>query len=243
MTNIEQSFTATDDEAVSPTLLQNKISLEKEKNQDLLNRRLSRRPSKVDLKLRNILRGRLHRNKHQGWNQCTQTITFAIINQIVDSDDSLHQSGANLEKSIDIQKRANDLRPILKKRPEKNELEEKNIIKASGIDPSLAETQERLRRAQLENTLDGMLRNRPGIDELAEKKIILHFNETVEVLPTFRKSEYNRKPDGNATFRKLTPQMKIQIREELNNFKKNEMSVHELCMYPISFSGHVRLSK
>ncbi|KAJ3413155.1 Phosphatase and actin regulator 4 [Chytridiales sp. JEL 0842] len=190
-----------DEDAVSPTLLQTKLSLEKEKNQDALNRRLSRRPSKIDLKLRNILR--------------------------VDSDDSLHQSGASLDKSIDIQKRANELRSCLKKRPDKAVLEDKNIIKGINVDPKLIETQERLRRAQLENTLDGMLRNRPGIDELAEKQIILHFNETVEVLPTFRKSEYNRKPDGNATFRKLTPQMKIQIREELNTFKKTEMNVHE----------------
>ena len=67
------------------------------------------------------------------------------------------------------------------------------------------------------------------MEELAQRNILLHFNETVEVLPTFRRTEYNRKPDGNSTFKKLTPQMKIQIREELNTFKKNEMNVHEEC--------------
>ncbi|KAJ3094723.1 hypothetical protein HDU97_007641 [Phlyctochytrium planicorne] len=191
-----------DEDTVSPTILQSKISLEKEKAQDHLNRRLSHRPSKVDLKLRNILR--------------------------VDSDDVIDQSGTSLQKSLDFDRRANKLKSILKQRPEKNQLEDMNIIRGagSGVDPSLVETQERLRRAQLENSLEGKLRNRPDIDELQESHI-LHFNETVEVLPTFRKSEYNRKPDGNATFRKLTPQMKVQIREELNTFKKSEMSVHE----------------
>ncbi|KAJ3213716.1 hypothetical protein HDU67_002557 [Dinochytrium kinnereticum] len=190
-----------EDEAVSPTILQNKLALEREKQQDNLNRRLSHRPSKVDLKLRNILR--------------------------VDSDDVIDQSGLTLQKNLDFDRRATVLRSILKSRPEKSALEDMNIIKGGNfIDPSIIEAQEKLRRAQLENSLEGKLRNRPDIDELRDKQII-HFNETVEVLPTFRKSEYNRKPDGNATFRKLTPQMKIQIREELNTFKKTEMNVHE----------------
>ncbi|KAI8835099.1 hypothetical protein BC829DRAFT_406759 [Chytridium lagenaria] len=178
-----------DNEAVSPTILQTKLSLEKEKNQDHLNRRLSNRPSKVDLKLRNILR--------------------------VESDDVIDQAGVSLQKNMDFDRHAIALRSILKRRPSKCLLEDMNIIRGGGsVDPSLIETQEKLRRAQLENSLDGKLRNRPDMEELADKHI-LHFNETVEVLPTFRKSEYNRKPDGNATFRKLTPQM------------KTEMSVHE----------------
>lgn len=92
--------------------------------------------------------------------------------------------------------------------------------------PAIAETQNRLMRAQLENTLEDQLRNRPGPEELEAARILV-FAETVEVLPTFRKSEYNRKPDLQATFRNLTPQLKGQIREELNTFKKNEMSIHE----------------
>jgi hypothetical protein len=55
----------------------------------------------------------------------------------------------------------------------------------------------------------------------------LIFSETVEVLPTFRKSEYNRRPDASATFKNLTPAMKVEIREELNNYKKSEMDIHE----------------
>ena len=78
----------------------------------------------------------------------------------------------------------------------------------------------------MEDTLSNRLRDRPDIEELQERKILI-FAETVEVLPTFRKSEYNRKPDANATFKNLTPQMKNEIREELNTFKKTEMAVHE----------------
>ncbi|KAJ3194382.1 hypothetical protein HK101_002855 [Irineochytrium annulatum] len=193
-----------DDEATSPTILQSKMMLERERQQDALNRRLSHRPSKVDLKLRNILR--------------------------VDSDDVIDQSGLNLQKSMNFERQQSNLKSILKARPDKVALEELNIIKGGDIDPSLAEAKEKLRRAQLENALDSKLRNRPDIDELVDKQIILHFNETVEVLPTFRKSEYNRKPDGNATFRKLTPQMKVAIREELNTFKKTEMPVHEASL-------------
>ena len=77
----------------------------------------------------------------------------------------------------------------------------------------------------LEDTLENKIANRPPVEELQEKKIIF-FAETVEVLPTFRKSEYNRKPDATATFKNLTQQMKVDIREELNNFKKEEMDIH-----------------
>ena len=70
------------------------------------------------------------------------------------------------------------------------------------------------------------MRGRPSVAELQAARILV-FAETVEVLPTFRKSEYNRKPEIGATFRNLTPQLKGQIREELNTFKKHEMEVHE----------------
>ena len=94
-----------------------------------------------------------------------------------------------------------------------------------GVDPSLAETQAKLRRSILENSLEDKLRDRPSPTE-PEVARILMFSESVEVLPTFRKSEYNRKPDGTATFKNLTPALKGQIREELNQFKKTEMEVH-----------------
>ncbi|KAJ1552386.1 hypothetical protein HK096_000386, partial [Nowakowskiella sp. JEL0078] len=166
------------DEQVSPTIIQAKIALEKEKEKDVLNRRLARRPSKVDLKLRNILR--------------------------VDSSEEFDlQEGDRL--NFDEQREK--VKSILKYRPEKSDLEQMNILKESSIDPSLAVIQAKLKRAQLENALDNKLRDRPDDSDPIVKKA-LNFNETVEILPTFRKTEYNRKPDGNSTFRKLTPQMK-----------------------------------
>lgn len=95
-----------------------------------------------------------------------------------------------------------------------------------GLDASLVAAQQRLKRSQLEDMLSQRLEQRPNVEELQEARILV-FSETVEVLPTFRKSEYNRKPDNNVTFKKLTPQLKVAIREELNTFKKHEMPVHE----------------
>ncbi|KAI8813277.1 hypothetical protein BJ742DRAFT_751944 [Cladochytrium replicatum] len=197
---VQRNILREDELSVSPSIIQAKMALEKEKANEALNRKLARRPSKVDLKLRNILR--------------------------VDSSESLDQSATGLEKSINFDERSAKLKSCLKRRPEKSELEGVNILKATDIDPSLAATQERLKRAQLELSLDHKLRDRPNEENPIVRRA-LEFNETVEVVTTFRKSEYNRKPDSNATFRKLTPSMKVHIREELNAFKKHEMEVHE----------------
>ncbi|KAI8925566.1 hypothetical protein BC831DRAFT_460477 [Entophlyctis helioformis] len=196
---------------MSNTLVQAKASLEEEKRKDQLNRRLSNRPSKVDLKLRNILRVESNDSIAQGQDG---------------GDQPMSPNEGISAKATSFEKRSAQLRSCLKKRPEKAQLEELNILKNTGLDPSLAAAQEKLKRAQLENALEGRLRERPPIEDLENAKIIL-FAETVEVLPTFRKSEYNRKPDANATFKNLTPQLKVAIREELNTFKKHEMSVHE----------------
>jgi hypothetical protein len=79
------------------------------------------------------------------------------------------------------------------------------------------------------------LRQLPGINRCSStstleksgsmKKLSFHLDD-VQVLPTYPKAAYNRKPDANMTFRKLTPKLKMEIREELNQFKRSEMSVH-----------------
>ncbi|KAF9952468.1 hypothetical protein BGZ65_005238, partial [Modicella reniformis] len=61
------------------------------------------------------------------------------------------------------------------------------------------------------------------------------FNETIEIIPTYRKSEYNRRSDKNATFKILNPDMKVEIKNELNNFKMKEMAVHIESMGNTSF--------
>ncbi|KAI8909294.1 hypothetical protein DFJ77DRAFT_502980 [Powellomyces hirtus] len=200
---------------VSNSLIQQKMALEAEKTKDALNRKLGNRPDKVDLKLRNILRV-----------ESNDSLDDQELAPMPLNHGSTPVGPLDLQKPLNFQERKEAVRSILKKRPEKEQLEELNILKNTSIDPSLAAAQERLRKSQLVDVLDSRLRDRPDVDQLCERRI-LNFAETVEVLPTFRKSEYNRKPDGNATFRKLTPQMKVQIREELNTFKKHEMPVHE----------------
>ncbi|KAJ3325990.1 DnaJ sub C member 27 [Boothiomyces sp. JEL0866] len=186
-----------EDEAsgVSSTIIQQKMALEEEKKKDTLARKISMRPSKTDLKDKNILKGEGDVEEEE-------------------------------VPSPSIESRAIQLKSCLKKRPDKAQLEQKNILKSNGLSPALAAAQEQLKRSILEDTLENKIRDRPPVEELEAAKILI-FAETVEVLPTFRKSEYNRKPDATATFKNLTQQMKVDIREELNTYKRSEMDVHE----------------
>lgn len=70
-------------------------------------------------------------------------------------------------------------------------------------------------------------------DETCQKSIT--FKDTVEVIPTYRKSEYNRRSDKNATYKILTPDMKSEIRDELNSYKLKEMAVHAQSMRNTAF--------
>ncbi|KAJ3335638.1 DnaJ sub C member 27 [Kappamyces sp. JEL0680] len=186
------SLTVEDEAAgVSASIIAQKKELEEEKKKDSLARKLSLRPSKGDLKQKNIL-------KENGSLEDVSEASF--------------------------ESKQSQLKSILKKRPNKSELEQQNILKSNGASAALVSAQESLKRSILEDTLANKINNRPTVEELEDKKIL--FAETVEVLPTFRKSEYNRKPDATATFKNLTQQMKVEIREELNNYKKEEMDVH-----------------
>ena len=51
---------------------------------------------------------------------------------------------------------------------------------------------------------------------------IIKFNDYIEVTPC---SEYDRRADKPWT--RLTPKDKASIRKELNDYKSNEMDVHE----------------
>jgi phosphatase and actin regulator 4 len=195
-----------EDEAsgTSSAIIQQKKDLEEEKKKDQLSRKLSLRPTPNDLKAKNILKG-------QG--------------------DPLEE---DCEEEPTIEERASQLKSILKKRPKEKDLLDYNILKgshnsvtkgANGASANIISAQESLKRSILEDTLESKIAVRPTAEELEDKKILL-FAETVEVLPTFRKSEYNRKPDATATFKNLTQQMKVEIREELNTYKKEEMPIH-----------------
>ncbi|KAG0010542.1 hypothetical protein BGZ80_001394 [Entomortierella chlamydospora] len=67
------------------------------------------------------------------------------------------------------------------------------------------------------------------------KKKSIRFNDTVEIIPVHRKSEYNRRSDRNATFRVLTPDLRAFIRDELNDYKMREMAVHVRSMGNTAF--------
>ncbi|CAO3572279.1 unnamed protein product [Mortierella alpina] len=69
-----------------------------------------------------------------------------------------------------------------------------------------------------------------NVSSLARKS--LSFMDAIEIIPAHRKSEYNRRSDKNATFRILTPDMKSEIRDELNTYKMREMAVHVDSMAP-----------
>lgn len=55
----------------------------------------------------------------------------------------------------------------------------------------------------------------------------LAWNDTATIIiPTWPKSKYDRSPHPHTTYLHLTPLHTEQIRKELNEYKKNEMSVH-----------------
>jgi len=175
----------------------------------VLERKLSIRPTKEDLKLRNILKTENGESKEDDDKKSDSGSEYGVVSQ-----------------NINFEKTSKQLKSILKKRPERSVLEDMNILIGRSMDPSIVATQQNLKKAQLLNAMENLMRDRPHINDEHVQKVI-HFNESVEVLPTFRKSEYSRKPDINSTFKHLTPQLKMQIREELNEYKKHEMKVHE----------------
>lgn len=104
----------------------------------------------------------------------------------------------------------------LSERPTKDELEQRNIYKDIDSDAKRREILEEKKR-----TLVRKLSFRPTVEELRARNIIM-FNEYVEVIEAL---SYDRRADKPWT--KLTPQDKASIRKELNEFKSNEMEVHE----------------
>ncbi|KAL6043659.1 hypothetical protein STEG23_016088 [Scotinomys teguina] len=85
--------------------------------------------------------------------------------------------------------------------------------------------------------LDGqLLSQRPTVEELRERKILIRFSDYVEVADA---QDYDRRADKPWT--RLTAADKAAIRKELNEFKSTEMEVHELSRHltrlPSGFVG------
>ncbi|GMR55681.1 hypothetical protein PMAYCL1PPCAC_25876, partial [Pristionchus mayeri] len=106
----------------------------------------------------------------------------------------------------------------LSERPTLEELEQRNIMKRAPRSDSDSE------QANMEERRKMLLRKlsfRPTIAQLKEDQII-KFDDYVEVTQA---EVYDRKADKPWT--RLTPSDKAMIRKELNDFKENEMDVHE----------------
>ncbi|XP_065670208.1 phosphatase and actin regulator 4 isoform X8 [Hydra vulgaris] len=132
-----------------------------------------------------------------------------------ENDNNIITATSQDEKYSIRDKVGNKLTRSLSQRPTKEELEDKNILKTQTSEEAnlkFNETRQRLSRK---------LSRRPTVKELRKKKII-GFNEYVEV---FDVQEYDRRADKPWT--RLTPKDKASIRKELNDYKENEMEVHE----------------
>ena len=103
----------------------------------------------------------------------------------------------------------------LSQRPTKSELVERNII------PNETEEERHKEREKVKRQLTRKLSMRPTVKELIERKV-LQWHEYVEV---YEVQNYDRR--GDKPWTRLTPSDKAHIRKELNEFKANEMEVHE----------------
>ena len=103
----------------------------------------------------------------------------------------------------------------LSQRPTKSELLERNII------PNESPEERSKEREKVKRQLTRKLSMRPTVKELIERKV-LQWHEYVEV---YEVQNYDRRSEKPWT--KLTPSDKASIRKELNEFKANEMEVHE----------------
>ncbi|CAL8315503.1 unnamed protein product [Gadus morhua 'NCC'] len=104
----------------------------------------------------------------------------------------------------------------LSQRPTAEELEQRNILKPRNEQDELEEKRELKRR------LSRKLSTRPTVEELRQAKILIAFSDYVEVSDA---QDYDRRADKPWT--RLTAADKATIRKELNDFKSNEMEVHE----------------
>ncbi|KAJ7994418.1 hypothetical protein DPEC_G00249070 [Dallia pectoralis] len=109
----------------------------------------------------------------------------------------------------------NKLAKRLSQRPAVEELESRNILKQRN---DQAEQEE---RREIKQRLNRKLNQRPTVDELRDRKILIRFSDYVEVA---KAQDYDRRADKPWT--RLSASDKAAIRKELNEFKSNEMEVH-----------------
>ncbi|VDC01679.1 unnamed protein product [Peniophora sp. CBMAI 1063] len=67
---------------------------------------------------------------------------------------------------------AQELEKRLGQRPERKDLQDRNILKDDSVAPSLQAAKERLQRSQLEDKLDQALQQRPKPEELIKSGVL-----------------------------------------------------------------------
>ncbi|KAG7494502.1 phosphatase and actin regulator 3-like [Solea senegalensis] len=81
-------------------------------------------------------------------------------------------------------------------------------------------------RREIKQRLNRKLNQRPTVDELRDRKILIRFSDYVEVA---KAQDYDRRADKPWT--RLSAADKAAIRKELNEFKSHEMEVHSLSKH------------
>ncbi|XP_028969604.1 phosphatase and actin regulator 3b [Esox lucius] len=122
---------------------------------------------------------------------------------------------SDLERQEIRQQIETKLAKRLSQRPAVEELESRNILKQRN------DQSEQEERREIKQRLNRKLNQRPTVDELRDRKILIRFSDYVEVA---KAQDYDRRADKPWT--RLSASDKAAIRKELNEFKSNEMEVH-----------------
>uniref|UniRef100_A0A8D0G3H4 Phosphatase and actin regulator n=1 Tax=Sphenodon punctatus TaxID=8508 RepID=A0A8D0G3H4_SPHPU len=170
-----------------------------------------------------------------------------------DEDEDEDEDGSLFTSSLAMKVcRKDSLAIKLSNRPSKRELEEKNILPMQTDEERLElrqqigtkltrlelcifflarnEQEEQEEKREIKRRLTRKLSQRPTVEELRERKILIRFSDYVEVADA---QDYDRRADKPWT--RLTAADKAAIRKELNEFKSTEMEVHELSRHLTRF--------
>jgi hypothetical protein len=102
------------------------------------------------------------------------TITTAVTNAVSGNQEQPEQ--AHPDESTTLSPKSTEARDKLerqlKERPDRKDLVDKNILKATNVAPALQAAQAELNRARLEDKLDHALQHRPKPEELVKEGIL-----------------------------------------------------------------------
>jgi hypothetical protein len=102
------------------------------------------------------------------------TITTAVTNAVSGNQEQPEQ--VHPDESTTLSPKSTEARDKLerqlKERPDRKDLVDKNILKATNVAPALQAAQAELNRARLEDKLDHALQHRPKPEELVKEGIL-----------------------------------------------------------------------